>query len=355
MKTNGRIWGCVRKMVSKGAWSMVAVAALANVAQAQNERAATARPSNMVASPGAIAAGLPRSANERAPSGPQRMPENRGSVGARLTEAALGINPGPYFNSMMENAKLPQGVRLTTNAQLRNLPGIETRSNPNAAPNETVCGNDGRTRITSTTSTPWRWNCKLVITMPDGQKYSGTGWLVGPRCVMTAGHVVHDGGRGQKWATRIEVIPAMNGSSRPYGTFVSTRFYSVNGWINDGNADFDYGCIILPSNVGDSLGYFGFANYNTTTLRGVTMNTAGYPADKTYGTMWFMSGAMHQVYSRELQYYTDTYGGQSGSCVWRLTNGSRYAVGIHVRGGCPNEATRITSDVYNNIVNWRRL
>lgn len=337
----------------RGAWAALVAIVGVSASVMTSHAAVAGGPHEVIASPGAIRAGLPENFNQTPPATGNRSPEFAGSLSNRLLEGLLGISPTPYVASMVENSALGADERLTTNSEMRQLPGIESRSNPNA--NETVCGSDNRSRITNTTSNPWRWNCKLIITMPDNSKYIGSGWLVGPRCVMTAGHVVHDGGTGKSWAKRIEVIPGMNGSTRPYGTFVSTRFYSVNGWVNAGNSAYDYGCIILSSNVGNSLGYFGFANYNNTTLQNMTMNTAGYPGDKANGTMWFVSGPVYRVYTYEIQYYADTYGGQSGSCVWRLTNGNRYAVAVHVRGGCPNEGTRINSGVYNNIVNWKKL
>lgn len=337
----------------RGAWAALLFLVACSNAMPGARSAQAAGPNDVVASPGAVRTGLPEDFREAAPVRGNRMEEFSGNTTNRMLESLIGISPTPYLASMAENASLRGDDRLTTNAEMRRLPGIETRQNPNAE--ETVCGTDNRRRITGTTSNPWRWTCKLIITMPNNQKYIGTGWLAGPRCVMTAGHVVHDGGTGKQWAKRIEVIPGMNGSTRPYGTFVSTRFYSVNGWVKSANPAYDYGCIILSSNVGNSLGYFGFANYSTTTLRNMTMNTAGYPGDKPNGTLWFVSGPVYRVYSTELQYYADTYGGQSGSSVWRLINGKRYAVAIHVRGGCPNEGTRINTGVYNNIIRWRRL
>jgi len=53
-------------------------------------------------------------------------------------------------------------------------------------------------------------------------------------------------------------------------------------------------------------------------------------------------------------YDIDTAGGQSGSAVYRIINGARYAFAIHAYGGATtNSGTRIVSAVYNNMVSWK--
>lgn len=325
--------------------------AVASPASAQNRR--VSRGHQMVVSPGARAAGVRETEVSLPERGNLASPENRGSMTSRSTEALLGLDPLPFMGSMYN--EVTQTERLTPNSVIRNLPSIESRlGGDDENNNETIFGRDERTRITGTTAVPWRWECQLIITMPDGKQYIGTGWLAGPRLVMTAGHCVHDGGSGKQWASKIEVIPAMNGSRRPYGTYVSRSFISVNGWTRNRNFDYDYGCILLPSNVGNSLGYMGFANYNDSTLRSITLNTAGYPGDKPFGTQWFTTGRVNNLSSRQIYTFMDIKGGQSGSPVWRLTNGQRYAVAIvSAENSQTNFLLRINSEVFANIRNWK--
>lgn len=307
----------------------------------------------MVLSPGAQAAGVNESAVSLA-SGRLVAAESRGTVTSRVSRAVLGHDPVQVVGSVLNELSRPASDRLTPNSVIRNLPSIESRLNPNAPQNETIFGSDNRTRVSTTTGMPWKWSCQLVITMSDGKQYIGTGWLAGPRCVVTAGHCVHDGGTGKTWATKVEVIPAMNGSSRPYGTFVSRSFISVNGWTKDRNFGYDYACIILPSRVGDSLGYFGFASYNDSTLKSITLNTAGYPGDKAFGTQWFTTDRVSSLSSRQIFTLMDIKKGQSGSPTWRLTNGSRFVVGIvSAETSQTNYLVRINSEVYSNLLSWR--
>lgn len=220
---------------------------------------------------------------------------------------------------------------------------------------ETVCGSDDRVQITAVTQVPWRWICKLIIRWPNGGSGGCTGWFIGPRTVMTAGHCVYSGGAGG-WARSIEVIPGMNAAARPYGSMVGTSFRSVTGWTQNGDQNYDYGCIILPNaNLGNQVGWFGFASLTDASLQNLLANNSGYAGDKPFGTQWFNAGRVTNVTARKLYYMLDTYGGQSGSPTWRLLNGQRHAIGIHAYGGCPNSSTRITSAVFNNMLSWKNV
>lgn len=218
---------------------------------------------------------------------------------------------------------------------------------------ESVCGADDRVQVMNTTSVPWRWICKLIITFPNGARGGCTGWFIGSKAVMTAGHCVYSSANGG-WARQIEVIPGMQGATRPYGSMIGTSFRSVTGWTQNSDPNYDYGCIILPSpTLGNQVGYFGFAALTDASLQNLLANNSGYPGDKPFGTQWFNAGRVTNVTARKIYYMLDTYGGQSGSPTWRYLNNQRHAVGIHAYGGCPNSSTRIVTAVFNNMMNWR--
>lgn len=220
---------------------------------------------------------------------------------------------------------------------------------------EVVIGTDDRVQITSTTVVPWRWICSLRITAANGAQFIGTGWLVGPRTVMTAGHCVFMHAQGG-WAQKIEVVPGRNSFLQPFGSAVATDFRSVTGWTANHDRDFDYGAILLPPDrrFGDTLGFFGYAALPDAELLNLTLNLSGYPGDKPSGTQWFHARRAESVTARTIIYNIDTAGGQSGSPVWRLKDGLRHAVGIHTNGALSgNSATRIIAGVANNIALWK--
>lgn len=223
---------------------------------------------------------------------------------------------------------------------------------------EVIIGVDNRVRITPTTSYPWRAICSLKITAANGTKWIGSGWLISPRTVITAGHCVymHDEGG---WAKSIEVIPGLNDASRPYSSGSSSYLKSVTGWTQSKNRENDYGAIILPSNFrpGDVTGYFGYSVKDDSYLLAAVLNLSGYPADKSSGNQqWFMALKPKSVSSRVITYDIDTVGGQSGAPVWIKVGDARYCVGIHTNGqNSGNSATRIVTPVFNNLQSWKNL
>ncbi|ARK12092.1 trypsin-like serine peptidase [Fibrivirga algicola] len=221
--------------------------------------------------------------------------------------------------------------------------------------NEVIIGTDDRVRITNTTVYPYRAICALRITAADGTRWIGTGWMVGPRTVITAGHCVflHNNGG---WARSIEVIPGLNDAARPYGSATGTMLRSVKGWTDSKKRDYDYGAIILPANsrLGDRVGYFGYAVRDNSYLMGSVLNLSGYPGDKGGNQQWFMARTPRSLTDRVITYEIDTMGGQSGAPVWIKVGEQRYCVGIHTNGhSSGNSATRIVQDVFNNIKNWK--
>lgn len=220
---------------------------------------------------------------------------------------------------------------------------------------EVIIGADNRVRVFATTAYPWRAICSLKITAKDNSKWIGTGWLVAPRTVITAGHCVfmHDHGG---WAKSIEVIPGLNDASRPFGSGASSNLRSVTGWTTNKNRDFDYGAIILPASYrpGDRTGYFGFSVKTDAYLMASVLNLSGYPGDKGGNQQWFMPLKPKAVSARVIKYDIDTMGGQSGAPVWVKVGDVRSCVGIHTNGDLSgNSATRIVTPVFNNIQLWK--
>lgn len=222
---------------------------------------------------------------------------------------------------------------------------------------EVVIGTDDRVRISPANSYPWRVHASLLITAADGSRWLGTAWFVGPHTLMTAGHCVfikNSGVAGRDgWVRSIAVSPGRDAGSQPYGTVNSSNLRTVQGWANNANPDYDYGAIILPNDLGSTTGWLGAANLSDATLLASTANISGYPGDKPSGTQWYHARRVTAVNPRKVYYDVDTAGGQSGSAVYVIRSGGRYAVAVHAYGGASNSGTRINAPVLNNIVAWR--
>ena len=222
---------------------------------------------------------------------------------------------------------------------------------------ETVHGPDDRVRITNTAAYPWRVHASLRITAADGSNWIGTAWFIGPRTLITAGHVVyiasHQVPARRGWVRRIEVIPGRNESTRPFGSSISGRFHSVRGWTENGDPEYDYGAITLDEPLGDQTGWFAYGAFTDGDLVTAHANISGYPGDQPDGTQWYDHRQIDSVTARRVFYDIDTFGGQSGSAVYRFVGGDRFAFGIHAYGGAvTNSATRITARRFQNLETW---
>lgn len=238
---------------------------------------------------------------------------------------------------------------------------------------ESIFGSDERTRIVDTTVAPWRMICQLQIEGPMGSTV-GTGWLAGPRTIITAGHCVFDTPELGGWATTITVTPGMQDGVAPFGSFVATRFQSLSHWIDGRDADFDIGVIHVDKvagqdDPGDKLGFFGVASLPDATLLNRMINISGYPGDKVdaanrIGTQqWFARNKISRVTARRIFYVVDTMAGQSGGPAYTIDSpgAAPKVVGIHAygAGGTPaslgieaNSAPRIIPEVATQIRAW---
>lgn len=224
---------------------------------------------------------------------------------------------------------------------------------------ETVIGTDERVRINDTKQYPWRVTASLLITAADNSQWIGTAWFISPRTLATAGHCVYIKNSGvpgrDGWVKKIQVMPGRNGTEVPFGGLSATEFWSVKGWGEQGLETFDYGAIILPSAFPSDLGFFGFGVFDDATLLASTVNIAGYPGDKTKGTLWYDSRETGSVNPDKVFYTADTAGGQSGACAYIIQDGKRIGIGVHAYGGnTSNSGTRINSQVFDNLESWKR-
>ncbi len=228
---------------------------------------------------------------------------------------------------------------------------------------ESIIGpTDDRVRVLDTDLAPWRMVCALRMRGQSGAGAIGTGWFVGPKTLLTAGHCVHSTQFFGGWASRIEVSPGRNGGEFPFRTVRSTRFSSVNRWVEAADPDFDIGCIHLDDPLGDEVGWFSVGALSPEELEGFLVNVSGYPGDRGGGTeQYHHRNRILRVTERRLFYDVDTFGGQSGAPVWihETDTAPPLAVGIHAYGvggsadGLEaNSAPRIIPGVLDQIRTW---
>lgn len=237
------------------------------------------------------------------------------------------------------------------------LPDVAVASFGDSSFFEAVIGQDDRVKVDKSllSANPWRQICSLKIQSKSNQFYVGTAWFIGPKTLATAGHCVfmkNDGG----WAKSIEVVPARFGGDKPFGKAVSTSFSSVDGWVEEGSRDFDYGVIHLDKDeAGQKVGNFDVQSFPDGLFNNVILKVSGYPADLEKAQFqYFHERPLQRLTETRLFYDIDTFGGQSGSPIWQDTEEfGVVAVGIHTTGGISsNSGTRINDHVIDNLISW---
>ncbi|MCT2582326.1 trypsin-like serine peptidase [Actinophytocola gossypii] len=232
----------------------------------------------------------------------------------------------------------------------------DTQTLPAGTPDfssNTVFGPDGRVRAADSAGYPERAIGVLIIDAPDGSTRGCTGFLYGPNIVATAGHCLYHPSMGG-WAESVRIYPGQDDTNSPYGYCWGTEAYSVQGWVNDLDRNYDYGAIKLNCTVGDTTGWFGM-HWQTSSYNGTRVAVVGYPQDKQPPfTMWGMFGPIEGSRSNQLLYTIDTDSGQSGGPVYYPGCGAFCAIAVHASGDQYwNYGTRITEAVFNNYLDWR--
>src|SRR5690606_17283308 len=121
-----------------------------------------------------------------------------------------------------------------------------------------------------------------------------------------------------------------------------------DAWYFNQDGSCDFAVVKLPVDVGGRVGgWFKVGVLNTQSLTDAPSQPTigGYPGDKPWGTQWASKKeAFLQVDAHTLFTDIDIYPGQSGSAVWRNSDGM--IVGLAVRQGpYANEANRIDQQI----------
>jgi V8-like Glu-specific endopeptidase len=261
---------------------------------------------------------------------------------------------------------------------------------------------DSKTGVTDNGAVPFRWICHIETTLLNGDSATGTGFLIGPRHVLTTAHTIYPIAARKvrpDWKVRkIRVFPGRHGSREPFGG------HEANGWIlserwltpeREADCTFDYGLIRLREDfLKKRIGCWGsdattrFAPVDPPALAGRQLFTAGYPFRKGLGELAarVMTQSNGRVTgsaiftrctpvgggfdgqqftnvdrnARVLLHDVDTVRGSSGSPLWIrdgdvLTLGALHQGQITRRDGTVfNTGIIVSREVHDQIQNWIR-
>ncbi len=245
---------------------------------------------------------------------------------------------------------------------------------------ESIVGADDRTRIFDTSMSPWRMICAIRCWW--GSRLAvGTGFLVSPNLLLTAGHVVFPK-NFRTLPDRIEIVPGLNAIDRPFGE-ANVHSVSVHpGWQTRFDLTTDVAAIHLSEGLGRKVGWFAVASRSPDELRSSWSHVTGYPGEKLEtpvdpktgvatapvkaAQLWHHAAPILNVQNNRVFYATDTTGGQSGAPIYIIdpeVSPTPVVVGIHAYGaaaspvavGESNSGAWINDALFDVITQWRTL
>ncbi|KAG9495214.1 hypothetical protein J7337_013449 [Fusarium musae] len=174
----------------------------------------------------------------------------------------------------------------------------------------------------------------------------GSGWLIRPDLLVTAGHVVYDWGRNLGAADQIRCYIGYNGKESVKSSQVQVRsgakVVTPVEWIeNSDNRRRDVAFIRLDRPFTGNLRLFSYLN-TPEKGNGTYLGVVGYPGDKTLqgeqGAQMYEEFArcdwtIGESPRRMVEYSISTFSGQSGAPVLRKSDGQLKAIGTHSYGG----------------------
>lgn len=280
-----------------------------------------------------------------------------------LTTLSVGIREDPEI--------VPYNFPIDDNIGNIRPSTISADSFPQSSSNTTLVGRDTRLRIPRPDLYPYSAIVAIWIDVGRGPFLHGTGVLVSPNLVLTAGHNLYNylGTFGTK-AICAYVYFGLNGDL-PNSTRIrvpNQNFITITEWKHQKDSRFDYAALILPTPYGSQVGWMSLSSFAAGELARLRVTNAGYPMDcpaqaggrcnALGSTMWYDNGVIVGATTHTLEHTFDTAGGSSGSPVISYFPNSQQqfrVLGIHTRGlldPSRNLAIRVNNTVISDVKHW---
>jgi glutamyl endopeptidase len=194
---------------------------------------------------------------------------------------------------------------------------------------------DRREKVASTDSFPWSGVCSLMIESESGKRQLGTGWLAGPRTVITAGHCVYSKYFLDGRAKAIYVVPGRAGKFSHFYSALSSTFRTLEAWHEKNDVDSDIGCITLDQPFDGPVSCLSAFDMLPPDLTGREITISGYPSVPGGGHFQYRhTGQITDTSLPRAFYSVDTSVGQSGAPILTedASTGRWHVLGVHTNG-----------------------
>jgi V8-like Glu-specific endopeptidase len=209
---------------------------------------------------------------------------------------------------------------------------------------------------------------------PPGKTEIGSGTLIGPRVILTAGHVVYDHFKGNatsgRYALRIEVTFGNGVTRKGVKAQTTNEWIQVDSKLRLETSAVDFGIIVLADPIDNQITPLRVETATRTQLSSEVLNVAGYPAGPPGGApsyplfgkrtnVTMLEGVEHRLF-----YPVHTLPGMSGGPIYKVDSSpnslARTVMGVHTSLiNAPNSvvngfgsALRITEGVHDLINVW---
>ena len=212
----------------------------------------------------------------------------------------------------------------------------------------TVIGTDNRVLVKDPSKSPYYWIFCLDV-IYGNVTYSGTGFAIGNRVIMTCAHLIYNSRTGI-WADRVKVSSKEGSTFR----FVGEASGLVRSKLYESQDADDWGFILLPSS--HDKGYMGDKWLSSCPTEEVSISGfPGFVKGKATSDMWTERGKLVGLAGTELSYTIDTSGGNSGSPIHFKKYKDiedAYACGVHCSGEDDMNYGRVIDKRLFQFINW---
>jgi hypothetical protein len=189
--------------------------------------------------------------------------------------------------------------------------------------------------ITST-SFPWSTHCRIESRDAQGNYHLGSGTIIDPYHVITAGHCVHQGAGGT-WMISTRVLPAWDGDDDAFGQADWSNLTTFTGWTLNNDPDEDIALIRMNRPIGLLTGWlYLWYGIDSDFGSGELFNLAGYPDNFScysgspnqlqYGWGSFDTVNPSQLISAVS--WSCSASGMDGAGVYKIISSNRYVYGV---------------------------